>query len=130
MISLFTALALAIFICVGAKITRMDKRSGSWTVLLLLLVLIYPAFGLITGWGSVVYQELIYASPFLIFFVFRQFHKWHWVSLAFLIHALYAQTHTLWVYNPEIPVWYKEIDGLLSFFIGGYLLTKIRLGRT
>ena len=124
MIEAFAGVAVGVLTIVTARIIRGQR----WLYSLGLLTLpsLYAFFALRAGDQAVGIKEMIYGLPYFIaglVFAFVSVRQSAIVVGAFwILHGVYDLTHSQFITNPGVPVWYPVFCFSVDVVIGAYLL--------
>ena len=124
MIEALIGIAVGVLTIVVARMIRGQR----WLYSLGLLTLpsLYAFFALQAGEQAVGVKEMIYGIPFVVVglvFAFVSVRQSAVVVGAFwILHGLYDLTHSQFITNAGVPVWYPAFCFSVDVVIGAYLL--------
>jgi hypothetical protein len=116
--------AVGVFTIVFARIIRGQR----WLYSLGLLTLpgLYASFALQAGENAVGVKEMIYGIPYVVVglvFAFVSVRQSAVVVGAFwILHGLYDLTHSQFITNIGVPIWYPVFCFSVDVVVGAYLL--------
>jgi len=132
MIEGMAGLLVAVAMIVSARL----KPISHWlfSVTLILLPVIYIAFGLFTGDSSIILGEILVGVPFIVvgFLCLRLgfVASGYLLASLWLIHGGYDLYHDFLFINPGVPSWYPVFCAVVDMVVGSYLFYSMYRLRT
>ena len=107
-------------------IRRSTSLHWMYSVVLIILPVIYMVFGIFSGETGVIIKELLYGLPFIfvgalcLLFGFKL--SAYLLAAFWLLHGLYDVYHDVFLINSGVPFWYPVFCAAVDLVIGAYLL--------
>ena len=123
-------LAIAIGLIAGAAgillVRRIDGENWLYSASLVALPVIYIAFALVDGHGSIGFKELLVGLPWILGGVATVFldvpRSAILVGGLWILHGIFDVAHDQLFTNPGVPDWYPALCAGTDLVVGGYLL--------
>ncbi len=124
--ALIAGTAIAVFIIVRFRRTRLEKRAATYPLLLATFPVYYWVFALYASDYNALKYELVFGAAFIalafIAYKLQSASGAAFAASAYIGHAIYDAVHDYYFINAGTPSWWPEICGAVDGIVGVYLI--------
>lgn len=125
--ALFIGIAVAIFVIIHFKKTRLEGSKLAYAILLFTFPFYYLAFAIFGDDYTAIPFELLAGLLFFIIAALsvklKHFYKFNLLAFGYILHGVYDITHNNLFINSGTPTWWPEFCGSVDILLGVYLMT-------
>ena len=120
MLPLLIGAGLAVFIAVGASVTRSDQDRSFYPTVLIVIATYYVLFAFMSGESIV--EEIVVASAFSVVAIAGGLMLPALVGAGIFLHGVFDFLRPLFISNSGVPAWWPAFCGGVDILLGAWVM--------